>query len=262
MKMQFVLTPIPEKFSSKGGYNGRFINQKQLDGRAVIEEAIAMDYVPNYTPQQVKACAMGLLESMLAGVARDGNPRSVDGFIKVTPVLKGRFEKADSSYDPKVNAVVVNVQLLHELKPVDTSSWSFINATPKDDPPTPPPPPPTPIWTTEDGQVKVFSASDDETGETFTFGDLWTILGEGFRDSEAGWFAETALIQTAPETEGAALEVGTSDDGEIQLRPEDVTALQPGDYPNAVLSVGFAHNSDEGLVTEGMTLPVHLVVAG
>ena len=123
-------------------------------------------------------------------------------------------------------------------------------------------PAPTPIWTTEDGQVKAFSASDDETGETFTWGDLWKVLGEGFRDSEAGWFPETALIQTTPESEGAALEVATSGDGELQLRPEDVTALAPGDYPNAVLSVGFAHNSDEGLVTESMSLPVHLVVNG
>ena len=137
MKMQFVLSPIPEKFSAKGGYNGRFINQKGLDGKAVIEEAIAMDFVPSYTPQQVKACAMGLLESMLAGVARDGNPRSVDGFIKVQPVLKGRFPKEDSSYDPEVNSVVVNVQLLHELKPIDISNWSLVNATPKDDPPAP-----------------------------------------------------------------------------------------------------------------------------
>ena len=123
-------------------------------------------------------------------------------------------------------------------------------------------PAPTPAWTTGDGQVKVFSVSDDETGDTFTFGDLWKVLGEGFRDSEAGWFPETALIQPTVESEGAALEVATSDDGELQLRPEDVTALQPGDYPNAVLSVGFAHNSEEGLVTEGMSLPVHLVVAG
>ena len=115
MKMQYVLREIPEKFNAKGGYNGHFVNQKQLDAKAVVEEAIAMDYVPAYSPAQVKGCALGLLESMLAGVARDGNPRCVDGFFKVSPVLKGRFAKADSSYDPKVNSVAVNVQLLHEL---------------------------------------------------------------------------------------------------------------------------------------------------
>ena len=147
MKMQFVLAPIPEKFNpgKADGYTGRFINQKGLDGKAVIEEAIAMDYVPSYTPQQVKACAMGLMESMLAGVARDGNPRSVDGFIKVTPILKGRFPKEDSSYDPEVNSVVVKVQLLHELKPLDTKDWSFVNATPK------PEPEPGPTLTTVNG---------------------------------------------------------------------------------------------------------------
>ena len=99
-----------------------------------------MNYVPAYSPTQVKACAIGLLESMIAGVSRDGNPRSVDGFFKVTPVLKGRFEKADSSYDAKENCVVVNVQLLRELKPVDVSNWSFVNATPSADKPSAPTP--------------------------------------------------------------------------------------------------------------------------
>ena len=140
MKMQYVLREIPEKFNAKGGYNGHFVNQKQLDAKAVVEEAIAMDYVPAYSPAQVKGCALGLLESMLAGVARDGNPRCVDGFFKVSPVLKGRFAKADSSYDPKVNSVAVNVQLLHELKPIDTANWSFINATPSEGGDTPPEP--------------------------------------------------------------------------------------------------------------------------
>ena len=136
MKMQYVLSEISENFNSKGGFRGSFTNQKQLDTKAVVQEALQMNYVPAYSPTQVKACAIGLLESMIAGVSRDGNPRSVDGFFKVTPVLKGRFEKADSSYDAKENCVVVNVQLLRELKPVDVSNWSFVNATPSADKPS------------------------------------------------------------------------------------------------------------------------------
>ena len=203
MKMQFVLAPIPEKFSAKGGYNGRFINQKGLDGKAVIEEAIAMDYVPNYTPQQVKACAMGLLESMLAGVARDGNPRSVDGFIKVQPVLRGRFPKEDSSYDPEVNSVVVNVQLLHELKPIDISSWSLVNATPKDDPPTPPPPTPT-------GDEPELERGYSE--------------GEGHPDGQV--FPSYAFILQGVHLDGAAVKIGYVEEGtprEVDVPDEKLT---------------------------------------
>ncbi len=192
-KMQFVLREIPEKFSTKGGYTGRFVNQKGLDGRAVIEEAISMDYVPAYSPSQVKACAMGLLESMLAGVARDGNPRSVDGFLKVTPILKGRFEKADSSYDPKVNGVAVNVQLLKELKPIDTSNWSFLNVTDGGD--APEPPGPTPSFTVTGVHNEETESPNIYVGRSLLFDgtglDAW---GDGDRievkrlgDGETDW---------------------------------------------------------------------------
>ena len=224
MKMQFVLSPIPEKFSAKGGYNGRFINQKGLDGKAVIEEAIAMDYVPSYTPQQVKACAMGLLESMLAGVARDGNPRSVDGFIKVEPVLRGRFPKEDSSYDPEVNSVVVNTRLLHELKPLDTSNWSMVNATPKPDPePTPTPTGDEPVVT---------------SGHSSGYGDA------GMIDPNADFIMEGRNLA------GASVKVDWTDEGgnertqnipagETEAEDESIT-LQQGDWLEACTTLDGA----------------------
>ena len=43
MKMQYVLSEIPENFNSKGGFRGSFTNQKQLDTKAVIQEALQMN---------------------------------------------------------------------------------------------------------------------------------------------------------------------------------------------------------------------------
>ena len=183
MKMQYVLSEIPENFNSKGGFRGSFTNQKQLDTKAVVQEALQMNYVPAYSPTQVKACAIGLLESMIAGVSRDGNPRSVDGFFKVTPVLKGRFEKADSSYDAKKNCVVVNVQLLRELKPVDVSNWSFVNATPSAGGTTPPVEPPTATGYEADGMEGEPIAMD---------GGGVTVRGANLAGATAVRFAYTA----------------------------------------------------------------------
>ena len=54
MKMEFALQPISENFNENGGYHGHFIKQKQLDTKAVLEEAIAMNYVfPGVAPHSV-----------------------------------------------------------------------------------------------------------------------------------------------------------------------------------------------------------------
>ena len=196
MKMEYVLQPISENFNENGGYRGHFIKQKQLDTKAVLEEAIAMNYVPAYAPSQVKGCAIGLLESMIAGVARDGNPRRVDGFFKVTPVLKGRFDKVDSSFDKKANSVVAHIQLLRELKPVDVRNWSFVNATQSADAPTGPAPTITGAGTRGDdpGEVNVAGATLEVTGENLESatkiellddtGELWQTLNATYSDGK------------------------------------------------------------------------------
>ena len=196
MKMEYVLQPISENFNENGGYRGHFIKQKQLDTKAVLEEAIAMNYVPAYAPSQVKGCAIGLLESMIAGVARDGNPRRVDGFFKVTPVLKGRFDKVDSSFDKKANSVVAHIQLLRELKPVDVRNWSFVNATQSADAPTGPQPKITGAGTHGDGNgmVNVSGATLDVTGENLegatavelldANGDVWQTVPATYADGK------------------------------------------------------------------------------
>ena len=196
MKMEFVLQPISENFNVNGGYHGHFIKQKQLDTKAVIEEAIAMNYVPAYAPSQVKGCAIGLLESMIAGVTRDGNPRCVDGFFKVTPVLKGRFDKIDSSFDPKENYVIANIQLLHELKPVDIRNWSFANSTKSADKPSAPAPTITGAGTRGDGEgmVNIAGATLEVTGENLdsatavelldASGEVWQTVPATFADGK------------------------------------------------------------------------------
>lgn len=122
-------------------------------------------------------------------------------------------------------------------------------------------PAPTPIWESEDGLVKIMSVSDAETGSTFTWGNVWDMLGEGFTGTEPGWFVEIVMLSTAPGAETVNLDFDVNSATEIELTPGAGAELEAGDYPNAMITFGIAHNGDEGLVTESAEIPVHLVVA-
>ena len=228
MKMEYVLQPISENFNENGGYRGHFIKQKQLDTKAVLEEAIAMNYVPAYAPSQVKGCAIGLLESMIAGVARDGNPRRVDGFFKVTPVLKGRFDTVDSSFDKKANSVVAHIQLLRELKPVDVRNWSFVNATQSADTPTGPAPTITGAGTRGDdpGEVNVAGATLEVTGENLESATRIELLD----DTGALWQTLNATYSDGKLTAGVDFGSQPSQYGTLRVTTSGGTATFPIRY--------------------------------
>ena len=125
---------------------------------------------------------------------------------------------------------------------------------------TPPPPPPTPIAETEDGQVKIMTLTDGGESSPLTFGHEWSGTGSGFQNSEAGWYVELAILRPTPE--GEPIDVGclaTSDTAlTVTTSPESAPAA--GDYPNATLDIGFAHDDAGELVAESLTIPVHLTV--
>ena len=125
----------------------------------------------------------------------------------------------------------------------------------------PTPPDPDPIWESTDGAVKVMSVSDSETGDTFTWGNVWDILGEGFTGTAPGWFVEIAMLSTAPGASTVNLDFDVKSATEVELTPGAGAELEAGDYPNAMITFGIAHNGDEGLVTESAEIPVHLVVS-
>ena len=105
------------------------------------------------------------------------------------------------------------------------------------------------------------SVSDAETGDTFTWGDVWNMLGEGFTGTAPGWFVEIAMLSTAPGAEPVSLDFDVKSATEIELTPGAGAELDTGEYPNATITFGIAHESDEGLVTETAEIPVRLVVS-
>ena len=95
--------------------------------------------------------------------------------------------------------------------------------------------------------MAVTSVSDAETGSTFTWGDTWNATGAGFTGTEPGWFVELAMIKTAPTAELRQVGFDVKSATAIEITPEAGTEIEPGDYPEAVLQIGFARDSDDGL---------------
>ena len=124
-----------------------------------------------------------------------------------------------------------------------------------------PVPPPEPIWESDDGQVKVMSVSDSETGDTFTWGNAWNMLGEGFTGTEAGWFVEVVFLEPTPGAEFVPVDWSVKSATEVEITAGDGAEIAPGEYPNARIIFGIAHDSEEGLVTAAAELPVRVVVA-
>ena len=122
--------------------------------------------------------------------------------------------------------------------------------------------PPTPIAQTSDGQVKIMSVTDGGQSETFTFGDEWTAAGEGFRNSEAGWYVELALLRPTPDGNPVNVVYDVASDTALTVTGSTEDAPAAGDYPNAVLEIGMARDDAGELVTEALSIPIHLVVNG
>ena len=124
------------------------------------------------------------------------------------------------------------------------------------------PTPPEPIAQTRDGLVKVMSLADDETGETFTYGDTWRAHGEGFVGTAPGWAVNMAFIQLAPDEEVIALDFDVMGAAEIKLDSKPEYPVAPGDYPGAKLMVEFCHPDAEDpdeQVSETLVIPIHIV---
>ena len=126
-----------------------------------------------------------------------------------------------------------------------------------------PTPPPEPIAETSDGLVKVMSVADDETGDTFTYGDTWSVRGEGFTGTAPGWAVNMAFVQLEPEAEDpVVLDFDVRGAAEIKLDSKAEHPVAAGDYPDAKLLIEFCHpdgEDPETQVSETLEMPIHIV---
>ena len=84
--------------------------------------------------------------------------------------------------------------------------------------------------------------------------------GEGFRNSEAGWYVELALLRPTPDGNPVNVVYDVASDAALTVTGSTEDAPAAGDYPNAVLEIGMARDDAGELVTEALSIPIHLVV--
>ena len=124
-----------------------------------------------------------------------------------------------------------------------------------------PEPVPEPIAQTSDGLVKVYSAADAATGDTFTWGDEWNVVGEGFTGTAPGWFVESAIVGRTPgDAAECFLDCSAPSAERVDIHARDGERPEAGDYPNATLTLCISRERDGDLVTEELVVPIHLVV--
>ena len=119
---------------------------------------------------------------------------------------------------------------------------------------------PEPIAQSSDGVVKVMSAEDAETGDTFTWGNEWTLSGEGFEGSAAGWEVAFGVVTLDAGEDPISLDVSTESATEVSASALPGSEVEAGTYPNATLKLTIERRDGDDPVSETLNIPIHLVV--
>ena len=193
-------------------------------------------------------------DESLSLVAADGLTKAAD----ITVVSTQDGQRIVCALASAVPAGTYHVRLVsHGLDPTAPLVTALYKVTVKAAAPRPDP---VPIDQSSDGAVKIMSVADGGQGETFTAGDDWTILGEGFKDSVPGW--RIAAVRVDAGTGGAAIgmNIGSTSATECVATMDPVDMPETGDYPAAKLVVEISRTDGEGTATETLETPIHMVV--
>jgi len=127
MKVQIIKREIPEGISEQGGCSLQIVNKETVDLETSIDEAKDQLCVVG-DRLLIKGQFAGLFKSMVAGIQRDGNARTLGDFLTLYPVPTGEID-LEKGWDPAVNGVRIRARLLNEME-LDISKWEFEDVTP------------------------------------------------------------------------------------------------------------------------------------
>jgi len=127
MKVQIIKREIPTEISEAGGASVLIVNKETTDLETSIEESKDALIVVG-DKLLVKGMFVGLFKSMITGIERDGNARSLGDFLTLYPVPTGEFD-LEKGWDPAANGVRIRARLLNEME-IDISKWEFEDVTP------------------------------------------------------------------------------------------------------------------------------------
>lgn len=125
--IEFVLKPVTGAAASAGGFRAIVDTAKgdALDFDDVITEALDRGYIAGVKDVIAKSVVKGVLDSMIAGVLRDGMTRRIGDYLSVSLKVHGRFEDAQEEFDPERHKLALSLKQLNEFRP----SFKDVKAT-------------------------------------------------------------------------------------------------------------------------------------
>lgn len=118
-KIEFVLKPVTGAASTGGGFRAILDTAKgdALDFDEVITEALDRGYIAGVKDVLAKSVVKGVLDSMIAGVLRDGMTRRIGDYLSVSLMVHGRFEDEHDEFDPARHKLALSLKQLNAFRP-------------------------------------------------------------------------------------------------------------------------------------------------
>lgn len=118
-KIEFVLKPVTGAAASGGGFRAILDTARgdALDFDEVITEALDRGYIAGVKDVLAKSVVKGVLDSMIAGVLRDGITRRIGDYLSVSLKVHGRFEDEQDEFDPARHKLALSVKQLNAFRP-------------------------------------------------------------------------------------------------------------------------------------------------
>ena len=126
-KIEFVLKPVTGAASAGGGYRAILNTAKgdAMDFDDVITEALDRGYIAGVKDILAKSVVKGVLDSMIAGVLRDGMTRRIGDYLSISMKVHGRFENEHDEFDPERHKLALSLKQLNAFRP----SFKGVEAT-------------------------------------------------------------------------------------------------------------------------------------
>ena len=126
-KIEFALKPVTGAASSGGGFRAILKTAKgdAMDFDDVVTEALDRGYIAGVKDILAKSVIKGVLDSMIAGVLRDGMTRRIGDYLSVSLKVHGRFENAQDEFDPARHKLALSLKQLNAFRP----SFKGVEAT-------------------------------------------------------------------------------------------------------------------------------------
>ena len=126
-KIEFVLKPVTGAAAAGGGYRALLNTAKgdAIDFDDVITEALDRGYIAGVKDVLAKSVVKGVLDSMIAGVLRDGMTRRIGDYLSVSMKVHGRFENEQEEFNPARHKLALSLKQLNAFRP----SFKGVEAT-------------------------------------------------------------------------------------------------------------------------------------